>query len=149
MLWLAASNFPVRSVCASVNEPFTWPKSSLSKRDSVMAPMSTATISSCFREDRACISRASISFPVPFSPVIRMFTSVLATFSISCRNCCMALLSPQYMAPSSFFAFLFFPLLFMEAAACNVSTSFWLSHGFTTKSLAPSLIPRTARSMSA
>jgi len=32
-----------------------------------------------FREDKRCISLANISFPVPFSPVIRILASVLAT----------------------------------------------------------------------
>ena len=117
-----------------------------------MAPISTATISACFREDRACISLASISFPVPFSPVMSILASVMATFSISWRSCCMALLAPQYMEePDVFSSFVLFFFLFLVwvTAVCNVSTSFWLSQGFTIKSVAPSLMPRTARSISA
>ena len=61
-------------------------------RDSAI---STGTMASSLRGDSRCISRASISLPVPFSPVINILASVLATFSISIRSCCMALLSPQ------------------------------------------------------
>lgn len=46
----------------------TWPNSSLSKSVSGTAPISTETISSPLRAERLCISRASISLPVPFSP---------------------------------------------------------------------------------
>lgn len=48
-----------------------------------------------FRLESRWISRASISLPVPFSPVTNMLASVRATFSIRERSCCMALLSPQ------------------------------------------------------
>ena len=135
-----------------MKEPFTWPKSSLSNSDSVIAPISTAIISFCRRLESAWISRARISFPVPFSPVIRMLASVTATFSINIRSCCMALLSPQYIGwtpADSFLAPPFFSFLTDCAAVCKVSTSFWLFQGFTMKSVAPSLIPRIASSMSA
>ena len=148
----AASNLPVRSAWASVKEPFTCPNSSLSNKDSVIAPISTDIMLSAERGDKAWISRASISFPVPFSPVISIFALVVATFSINVRSCCIALLSPQYMAETgddSFLRFFFFPSFACEAAFKRVSNSFWLSHGFTTKSDAPSFIPRTARSISA
>ena len=135
-----------------------WPNSSLSKRLSVTAPISTLTISCLWRGESACISRASISFPVPFSPVIRILASVTATFSTSRRSRCMAGLSPQYMACGVIEALLLpvaLPgmaevfLWLADAAFSNVSTNFWLSHGFTMKSVAPSLMPRTARSISA
>ena len=89
------SNFPARSARASVKAPLTWPNSSLSKSVSGTAPISTETISSPLRAERLCISRASISLPVPFSPVIRMLASVAATFSTISRMRAMAGLSPQ------------------------------------------------------
>lgn len=95
--------------------------------------------------------RASISFPVPFSPVIKRLASVTATFSIKARSCCITLLSPQYIGEWTGFSLLavFLSLCVEVAAVCSVSTSFWLSQGLTIKSVAPSLIPRIASSISA
>ena len=76
----AASNFPGRLSRASVKAPRSCPNNSLSNSDSLTAPISTLTISRPLRSERRCISRASISLPVPFSPVIRTLASVLATF---------------------------------------------------------------------
>ena len=63
----------------------------------------------------------------------------------------MAELSPQYMEETAVAAVaFFFPDVGVSCAALSrVSTSFPLSQGLTTKSVAPSFIPRTARSMSA
>ena len=64
--------------------------------------MSTGTISSRRRAERLCISRASISLPVPFSPVMRMLASVAATFSTISRMRAIAGLPPQNMGSSCF-----------------------------------------------
>ena len=60
-----------------------------------MAPMSRLTIAALRRVERRCISRASISLPVPFSPVMSMLASVTATFSTVSRMRFMASLPPQ------------------------------------------------------
>lgn len=89
-------------------------------------------------------------FPVPFSPVIRILASVCATFSISVRSCFMALLSPQYIEDTVLgISALFLFLEELRQADSKVSISRALSQGLTMKSVAPSLMPRTARSMSA
>ena len=87
---LAASNFPGRLSWASVKAPRSCPNSSLSNSDSLMAPISTFSIGRAPRGERRCISRASISLPVPFSPVIRMLASVRATFDTTFISCNMA-----------------------------------------------------------
>lgn len=66
-----------------------------------MAPMSSETISRPRRGESRWISRASISLPVPFSPVMRMFASVTATRSTSSRMRVMARLVPQNIASSA------------------------------------------------
>ena len=153
---LAASNLPARSARASVKAPLTWPKSSLSKSVSGMAPISTETISSRWRAERLWISRASISLPVPFSPVMRMLASVAATFSTISRMRIMAGLVPQNMGSScvssrliSFRRFTSRCERASEQALRRAVTSRSLSQGLTTKSTAPSRMARTARSMSA
>ena len=59
-----------------------------------MAPMSTVMKTSRALADLRWIARATSSFPVPFSPRIRMFASVSATFSIVRNTCCIASLVP-------------------------------------------------------
>ncbi len=147
----ACSNLPAWSVWASVKAPFTWPKSSLSKSVSVMAPASTATIGFPLRRLWAWISRASMSLPVPFSPVMRTVASVGAILSTVFRMAAMGLEAPQNMrlpvAPgmtSSAIA-----LRALSRAAVSVATSLSLSQGFTIKSNAPRFIPSTASWMSA
>lgn len=51
--------------------------------------------------DRRWISRASISLPVPFSPVIRMLASVAATFSTKRRRLSIVGLFPQNIRGAS------------------------------------------------
>ena len=154
--WSATSNFPARSARASVKAPLTWPNSSLSKSVSGTAPISTETISSPLRAERLCISRASISLPVPFSPVIRMLASVAATFSTISRMRAMAGLSPQNIGCSEASSRLISLSCFTSRAdrarlyaLRSEATNRSLSHGLTTKSTAPSRIALTARSISA
>ena len=75
---LAASKSPGRSDAAPVKAPRAWPKSSLSKRVSVMAPQLTAMKGPSFREDWSWTKRATRSFPAPLSPVINTVESVPA-----------------------------------------------------------------------
>ena len=153
----ASSNLPGLSTLASVKAPFTWPKSSLSKRVSVMAPISTGSIFFPHLVDKRCISLANTSLPVPFSPVMRIFASVAATFSTMLLKLFITSLSPQYIAlcvsfPQSFPPFLPIALstaMFLSLASTSVRIIFSFSKGFTMKSAAPSLMPVTASWMSA
>ena len=90
----AVSNFPAWSAVASVNAPFTCPNSSLSNNVSGTAPMSTVMITSRSLAERRWIARATSSFPVPFSPRIRILASVSATFSIVRKTCRIGSLVP-------------------------------------------------------
>ncbi len=156
---LASSNFPVRFSCASVNAPLTCPKSSLSKRVSLTAPISTVTISSLLRSDMLCILRAISSFPVPFSPVIIILVLVLATLSTVLRTWVIASELPTICLSSLFmlfiksFSFCFNPSISIferlsSMADFTVASSFWLSQGFSTKSVAPAFSALTASSTS-
>ena len=153
------------SVCASVKAPFTWPKSSLSKSVSVMAPASTATIGLPLRKLWAWISRASTSLPVPFSPVMSTVASVGAILSRVLRIAFIAGEVPQNIwspepspvipVQTSFVipgidrvsGLIAFSALSRAPVRTSISLSF--SHGFTMKSNAPRFIPSTARAISA
>ena len=64
----ASSKRPTRSARASVNAPFTCPKSSLSKTPSEIPPAFNVTSGRPARPEAACRARATTPFPVPFSP---------------------------------------------------------------------------------
>jgi len=93
---------------------------------------------------------ALIVLLLPFSPVIKMVASVFATFSIKERTRCMAGLSPQ-KSPSGCFTSSLRPVTSFRLfkTPVKVASNLSLSQGFTTKSVAPSFIPLTARSISA
>jgi hypothetical protein len=55
---------------APVNEPFSWPKSSLSTRSAGMAPQLTTTKGPELRSLLVWMARAKSSLPVPLSPVM-------------------------------------------------------------------------------
>ncbi len=75
----ASSNKPCLRLSAPVNAPFSWPNSSLSSRDSGIAPTLTGTKGPCARLLRRCMSRATTSLPVPLSPVMSTVEFVGAT----------------------------------------------------------------------
>ena len=76
---LATSKMPRLSLVAPVNDPFTWPNSSLSSSVTDSAPQSTAKNRSCLRGLRVWMARATSSLPVPVSPMIRTVLDVVAT----------------------------------------------------------------------
>ena len=80
---LASSNLPGRRSTAPVNEPFSWPYSSLSMRSRGIAAMLTVTNGPRARVEFAWIARATSSLPVPDSPMSRTVISVRATRPIS------------------------------------------------------------------
>ena len=86
----AISNRPALSSFASVNAPLTYPNNSLSKSDSLIAPISTFKKISSALLDWRWTALATNSFPVPFSPSIRIFASVCATFWIVLNTFCIS-----------------------------------------------------------
>jgi len=84
----AISKRPTRSVLASVNAPFTWPKSSLSKTPSERPPAFTVARGREERRDTAWRARATVPLPVPFSPVMSTFASEGPTRAMSCNTGC-------------------------------------------------------------
>ena len=78
----ASSKRPSRRRWAPVNDPFSWPKSSLSIRVSGMAAQLTATKGPFARRLARCSVRATSSLPVPDSPTTNTVASVAATFSM-------------------------------------------------------------------
>ena len=66
----ACSKWPVRGLVAPVKAPFACPNNSASTRFSGIAAQLTATISESARGLAVWSARATISLPVPVSPVI-------------------------------------------------------------------------------
>ena len=75
----ASSKRPGRERRACVKAPFSWPKSSLSRRSRGMAPQLTGTKGLSALGLAACRARTSNSLPVPDSPVTSTVLSVGAT----------------------------------------------------------------------
>ena len=90
----ASTKSPFFAVLASVNAPFTWPKSSLSRSASGSAAQLTATSGPVARRLRAWTARATSSFPLPLSPVTRTVASVGATRATRSKTRCIGALSP-------------------------------------------------------
>ena len=82
-LW-AASKYPLRVSSAPVKDPFLWPNSSLSIIPAGMAPQLTVTSGSNLRRLFLWIALATISLPVPDSPVTSTEISVGAIWAIVC-----------------------------------------------------------------
>ena len=77
---VASSNLPTRRATAPVKAPFSWPNSSDSSRLSGIAAQLRATKGPRARRLRSCRKRATISLPVPLSPV----TSTQASEGANC-----------------------------------------------------------------
>ena len=78
---------------APVKAPFSWPKSSLSRRLSGMAVTLMATNSFCVRGLNLWMARATSSLPQPLSPVIMTAASERETRPMSLKTSCIAPLS--------------------------------------------------------
>src|SRR5258708_1162003 len=91
----ASWNLPWWSVRASVNAPFTWPKSSLSMRAGGMAAQLTRMNGALARVLRSCRRCATTSLPLPVSPVMSTVALVAAMRSSLSPNCFRAVLSPS------------------------------------------------------
>ena len=79
----ATSKRPALAATAPVKAPFTWPKSSLSRSASGIAPQLTARNGFVARSLFRWMVRATSSFPVPLSPVIKTVPETAATLLIS------------------------------------------------------------------
>ena len=86
----ANSNLPGLADAAPVKAPFSYPKSSLSRRLSGMAPQFTFIIGLSFLLLQLCIAVDITSLPVPVSPRISTVTSDWATFLASASTSCIA-----------------------------------------------------------
>ena len=82
----ACRNLPIFSPVAPVNEPATWPNSSLSSKFSGSAPQATSTNGPFARLLRRWIARAIMLLPVPLSPVTSTVARVSATLSIMSKT---------------------------------------------------------------
>jgi hypothetical protein len=82
----AVSKSPTLSDRASVKAPRLWPKSSLSRRASGIAPQFTATKGPSRRGPRRWSARATSSLPVPLSPSMRTVVSKAAATSPARRS---------------------------------------------------------------
>jgi len=76
----ASLNTPSLRAMAPVNEPFSWPNSSLSSSDSGMAPQWTGMKGASLRELSRWTASATSSLPVPLSPWMSTVEWVPATF---------------------------------------------------------------------
>ncbi len=82
---LASSNLPIRRVCASVNAPFSWPKSSLSI--SSLGMLLNLRLQKFYFTWRIIMNGFGYcSFPVPVSPVIETVIFVLTALSINSKT---------------------------------------------------------------
>ena len=77
----ACSKRPTRRLSAPVNEPFSWPNSSLSSSVSASGAQCSATNGAFARGLSAWMARASSPLPVPLSPVM----STVARDAATCR----------------------------------------------------------------
>ncbi len=130
-----------------MNEPFTCPNSSDSMSSEGMAAQFTSTNARLARGDSRCTARATSSLPVPFSPVISRRAGVGATFSIRSITCWMAKDDPTISWRCSTAALR--ARTSRSSTTCcraflSVSSTRWLSSGFSRKSCAPSCVASTA-----
>ncbi len=98
---LALSNRPLRMVMAPVNEPFSWPNSSVSSSDSGSAAQLTFTSGCGLRLLARCSASATSSLPVPDSPVMRTVASDGATLPMSLKTSSIGLLLPTIRSRSA------------------------------------------------
>jgi hypothetical protein len=96
----ASSNRPVFWAIAPVNAPFSWPKSSLSRRPRGIAAQFSFTNAFSLRRPSLWIARATSSLPVPVSPRISTPESVGATTDTMLNAVFNAWLSPT-ISPNS------------------------------------------------
>ena len=91
----ATSSSPCFVAVAPVNEPFSWPKSSVSRNSREMPAQLRSTKASPARRPRSWIQRASTVLPVPVSPWMSSGLSVRRTASAFSRSSAMAPLLPR------------------------------------------------------
>jgi len=95
----ATSNRPALAATAPVKAPFTWPKSSLSRSVSGIAPQLMAMNGFAVRSLFLWMVRATSSFPVPLAPMINTVPETAATLLISLYSSIILALRP--ISPST------------------------------------------------
>jgi hypothetical protein len=151
----AISKRPTRSALASVKAPLTCPNSSLSKTPSESPPALTVASGREDRSDSAWSARATVPFPVPFSPVMSTLASEGPTRAMSWSTGCMAADSAISLTlPSSRSRLISASSRWPRRRAWPSSTwvrtmasSRALSQGFWMKSRAPRRMASTASSI--
>ncbi len=93
-LWANSKSPSLPPFLAPVNEPSSYPKSSLSRRLSGMAAQFMAMKGYMLRFDSLCMACAKSSFPVPLSPVISTAELFLAIFLAMVQALLIESLSP-------------------------------------------------------
>ena len=83
--------------------PFSWPNSVDSISSRGIEPQSSTTNGLALRDDALWSARATISLPVPVSPVMRHVRSLGATFSRCAKISRIAGDAPSIMSKRSFF----------------------------------------------
>ena len=91
----AVSIRPRRCAWAPVNEPFSWPNSSLSSSVSGIAPQLIGTKGPAERAPRRWMAWAASSLPVPLSPSTSTGASTVATLRIEANTSCIRGLVPS------------------------------------------------------
>ena len=148
----AASKRPMRLATASVKAPFSWPKSSLSRRLPLSAAHSTATKGPFARGERAWSACATSSLPVPLGPSISTVACVGAAWRMRWNTFCIASEVPVMslrpcLTSSSLRSDTTSSSNARVFSAFATRRSSWSrSTGFVRKSSAPSFIASTARS---
>ena len=150
----ASSKRPLRWATALVNEPFSWPNSSLSSSVSGMAAQLTATSGPWRSAAEAWwMARAIISLPVPDCPVITTLALLGATFSTRSIALRIAGDCPMTPTPASTWpkrrrrTCISCSVSRFSSARWRITLSRAGSSGFSTKSNTPSRTASTAASM--
>ena len=129
-------------VAASVNAPFSKPKSSLSIKFSGIAAIFKAINAASFLSEFAWINLAKTSLPTPLSPLSMTEASVLAAFSAIFSVASSAFevaKNPLFSLLVSTFFMLFGVFCFSASTLFIASYSVETSNGLVKKSFTPSL----------
>ena len=102
-----------------MNEPFSWPNSSLSSSASGIAPQLIGTKGPAARAPSRWMACAASSLPVPLSPSTSTGASTVATLRIDANTSCMRALVPSM--PSKSEAVCCRSSRFSRSSACSLS----------------------------
>lgn len=95
------------------------------------------------------VSHTDVSFPIPFSPMVEVLTSIYTAFSVDIHDYFVTLLSPRCVRSAILKAstlFLFFRRL--QRTSDGISVGQMLSRNLAVGSITPSLVPHATGSVS-